>query len=85
MQTGLRPSEQVALKWHAVDNEFVHIELSRVRNIEKADLKTEESRRSIAIRPAMAQTLETLINLTTLRQGLPYQAISPGMGILGYI
>ncbi len=59
VQTGLRPSEQVAIKWQAVDNEFVHIELSRVRNREKASLKTEESRRSIAMRPEMAKTLET--------------------------
>jgi len=64
VQTGLRPSEQVALKWQAVDNEFVHIELSRVRNIEKASLKTEESRRSIAIRLAMAKTLEAQRELT---------------------
>jgi len=64
VQTGLRPSEQVALKWQAVDHEFVHIELSRVRNIEKADLKTEESRRSIAIRPAMAKTLKAQKELT---------------------
>ena len=58
VQTGLRPSEQVALKWTAIDAEFIHIELSRVRNLEKNDLKTECSRRSIAIRPAMAKILE---------------------------
>jgi len=58
VQTGLRPSEQVALKWAAIDDEFVHIELSRVRNQEKAELKTEESRRSIAMRPAMAKVLK---------------------------
>jgi integrase len=63
-QTGLRPSEQVALKWQAVDNDFVHIELSRVRNFEKSDLKTEDSRRSIAIRPAMAKTLKAQKQLT---------------------
>jgi integrase len=57
VQTGLRPSEQVALKWVAIDEEFIHIELSRVRNIEKEDLKTEDSRRRIEIRPAMRTVL----------------------------
>ena len=33
--TGMRPSEQVALKWSAVDDRFIHVELSRVRNLEK--------------------------------------------------
>jgi integrase len=64
VQTGLRPSEQVAIKWRAVDHEYVHIELSRVRNQEKGELKTEESRRSIAIRPAMAKVLEDQKKLT---------------------
>ena len=64
VQTGLRPSEQVALKWQAVEEKFIHIELSRVRNIEKTELKTEESRRSIAIRPAMAKTLDAQKQLT---------------------
>jgi integrase len=50
VQTGLRPSEQVALKWSAIDDRFIHIELSRVRNVEKEDLKTEERRRMIEIR-----------------------------------
>ncbi len=58
VQTGLRPSEQVALKWKAIDKEYVHIELSRVRNREKTDLKTEESRRSIRIRPGMKECLK---------------------------
>ena len=57
VQTGLRPSEQVALKWIAVDDEFIHIELSRVRNFEKEDLKTESSRRRIEIRPAIREVL----------------------------
>ena len=64
VQTGLRPSEQVALKWSAIDDEFVHIELSRVRNQEKTELKTVESRRSIVMRPTMAKTLEEQKNLT---------------------
>ena len=69
--TGLRPSEQVALKWQAVDRDYVHIELSRVRNREKTDLKTEDSRRSIALRPAMSKCLEIQRQLTgTL--GNPY-------------
>lgn len=58
VQTGLRTSEQVALKWEAIDEEFIHIELSRVRNIEKTDLKTEESRRRIKIRPSMKEMLD---------------------------
>jgi integrase len=58
VQTGLRPSEQVALKWSAIDARFVHIELSRVRNREKTDLKTPESNRRLEIRPSMRQILE---------------------------
>lgn len=57
LQIGLRPSEQVALKWVAVDDNFIYIELSRVRNREKEDLKTEDSRRRIEIRPAMRDVL----------------------------
>jgi integrase len=58
LQTGLRPSEQVALKWGAIDDEYIHIELSRVYNREKVDLKTEESRRRIKIRPGMQKWLD---------------------------
>ena len=57
VQTGLRPSEQVALKWGAVDDRFIHIELSRVRNQEKSDLKTSESNRRIEIRPSLRKIL----------------------------
>jgi integrase len=56
--TGLRPSEQVALKWAAVDDQFIHVELSRVRNLEKSDLKTAVSNRRIEIRPSMRKVLE---------------------------
>ena len=58
VQTGLGPSEQVALKWSAIDDAFIHIELSRVRNLEKADLKTGESQRMIEIRPSMRRVLD---------------------------
>lgn len=58
VQTGLRPSEQVALKWESVDDGFVHIERSRVRGREKTQLKTPESNRSIEIRPSMRKVLE---------------------------
>lgn len=68
VQTGLRPSEQVALKWSAVDARFVHIELSRVRNREKADLKTPESNRRLEIRPSMRQILEAQKRQTALFQ-----------------
>jgi integrase len=43
VQTGLRPSEQVALKWTDIDDHFIHIERSRVRNKEKDDLKMVEA------------------------------------------
>jgi integrase len=56
--TGMRPSEQVALKWSAVDDQFIHVELSRVRNLEKAELKTAASNRRIEIRPSMKKILE---------------------------
>ena len=55
----MRPSEQVALKWSAVDDQFIHIELSLVRNLEKADLKTAASNRRIDIRASMKKVLET--------------------------
>jgi integrase len=64
VQTGLRPSEQVALKWTDIDDHFIHIERSRVRNKEKDDLKTEESRRAIEIRPAMREVLDAQFELT---------------------
>jgi integrase len=71
VQTGLRPSEQVALKWSAIDDRFIHIELSRVRKVEKADLKTEQSIRRIELRPHILKTLERQWELTgELRQ--PY-------------
>ncbi|WP_319407469.1 site-specific integrase [uncultured Desulfosarcina sp.] len=56
--TGLRPSEQVALKWSALDGDFLHVELSRVAGLEKTDLKTEESQRIIELRPSMKRVLE---------------------------
>ena len=58
VRTGLRPSEQVALKWTAVDSRFVHVELSRVRNREKTELKTPESIRRIEIRPSIQEVLD---------------------------
>ncbi len=59
----MRPSEQGALKWSAVDNEFIHIELSRVKKIEKTELKTPESIRRIDLRPSMQKVLEAQKNL----------------------
>jgi integrase len=56
--TGVRPSEQVAIKWSAVDDQFIHIELSRVRNLEKTELKTAASNRRIDIRSTMKKVLE---------------------------
>jgi integrase len=49
VNTGLRPSEQVALKWSVIEKDSFSVELSRVRNREKEDLKTESSYRQIAI------------------------------------
>jgi len=64
VQTGLRPSEQVALKWTAIDGGYIHIELSRVRKLEKTDLKTEHSVRRIELRPKMVETLKRQWELT---------------------
>ena len=58
VNTGLRPSEQVALKWSAIENDFFSIELSRVRNREKKELKTESSYRIIAITDTIRNILE---------------------------
>ena len=66
--TGLRPSEQVALKWDAIDERFIHVELSRVRNVEKADLKTACSNRRIEIRPSLREVLKAQKKLTTAYQ-----------------
>jgi integrase len=71
VQTGLRPSEQVALKWQAIDERFIHIELSRVRGLEKVNLKTPESQRRIEIRPSMQEVLEAQRELTAAFQS-PY-------------
>ena len=48
----------MALKWGAIDDRFMHIELSRVRNVEKTDLKTPESNRRIEIRPSIRKVLD---------------------------
>lgn len=64
VQTGLRPSEQVALKWDSIDDEYIHIELSRVRNIEKDDLKTHGSTRMIPLRPTLRRILDEQKELT---------------------
>jgi len=57
VQTGLRPSEQVALKWTDIDGNYIFIERSRVKNKEKEDLKSSDSRRAIEIRPSMQKIL----------------------------
>ena len=75
VQTGLRPSEQVALKWDAIDSEYIHIELSRVRNYEKDDLKTHESRRRILLRPTLKHILNQQKELTKEMQS-PYVFIN---------
>ena len=59
------------MKWAAIDEQFIHIEASRVRNREKSDLKTCGSFRSIAIRPTLAKTLDAQRNLTAHLQS-PY-------------
>jgi integrase len=82
VQTGLRPSEQVALKWPVIDDKFIHVELSRVRNVEKEELKTEESRRRIELRPEMRKTLAAQWEQTQ-NFGSPYVFInSKGRPIL---
>jgi len=62
--TGLRPSEQVALKWSDIDGNHIYIERSRVKNKEKEDLKTTDSRRAIGIRPSMQKALDDQKALT---------------------
>ena len=64
VQTGLRPSEQVALRWNSIDESFIYIELSRVRKLEKADLKTEGSIRRLELRPSLLKTLKAQWKLT---------------------
>jgi integrase len=64
VQTGLRPSEQVALKWSDIDGQYIFVERSRVKNKEKTDLKTADSRRAIEIRPSMQAALEDQKMLT---------------------
>ena len=56
--TGLRPSEQVALKQEAIGDDYIHIGLSRVRNQEKTDLKNEYSRRDIELQQPMREVLD---------------------------
>jgi integrase len=58
VRTGLRPSEQVALKWQAIYETYIHIGVSRVRNREKTDLKNEYSRREIELQPSIRKVLE---------------------------
>ena len=58
VQTGLRPSEQVGLKWEKIDSEFIYIESSRVLGREKSDLKTEDSRRVIKLRDSVRRVLK---------------------------
>ena len=64
VQTGLRPSEQVALKWQAIDDEYIHVELSRVYNREKTQLKTKKSKRSIKISEGIRESLEKQRKMT---------------------
>jgi integrase len=61
----------VALKWSAIDERFIHIELSRVRKREKGDLKTAGSVRRIELRTAMRETLRKQKELTA-RFNQPY-------------
>lgn len=56
--TGLRTSEQIALKWSAIDDNYIHIELSRVPTGEKKELKTASSNRRIEIRGPIRKILE---------------------------
>jgi len=58
VNTGLRPSEQVALKWGVIQDDMFGVVLSRVRGQEKEDLKTESSDRLIALTPNLKDVLE---------------------------
>lgn len=64
VNTGLRPSEQVALKWDVVDKEYFSVQLSRVRNKEKKDLKTDSSNRLVAITKTIREILDRQRELT---------------------
>jgi integrase len=48
----------VALKWSAIDERFIYIELSRVRRLEKTELKTPESSRQLELRPSVKTILD---------------------------
>jgi len=76
VQTGLRPSEQVALKWNVIGDQFIDIELSRVRNREKTELKNEYSRRRIELRPAMRDVLDRQRHQVS-RFDSPYVFLTP--------
>ncbi len=54
----------IALKWSAIRNGYIDIELSRVRNEEKRDLKTVSSERSIKMRPSLQQILDQQREMT---------------------
>jgi len=58
VQTGMRPSEQTALRWDAIDDRFIHIRRSRVRGKEKDDLKTAGSNRFIPLSSYLRETLQ---------------------------
>ncbi len=65
----------MALKWTDIDDHYIHIERSRVRNKEKEDLKTEDSRRMIEIRPALRKVLDVQFELTRAEKS-PYVFIN---------
>ncbi|UCE55832.1 MAG: tyrosine-type recombinase/integrase, partial [Desulfobacterales bacterium] len=46
------------LKWSDIEGGYIYIERSRVKNREKEDLKTTDSRRAIEIRPSMQKALD---------------------------
>jgi hypothetical protein len=55
---GKRTPRGNALAPKSIDDRFIHIELSRVRNVEETDLKTPESNRRIEIRPSIGKVLD---------------------------
>ncbi len=65
ISTGLRPSEQVALKWSVINEQYINIELSSVtQGGEKDTLKTTHAHRKLRLRPKLKAILERQKELT---------------------
>ncbi|MFN3466451.1 MAG: tyrosine recombinase XerC, partial [Candidatus Brocadiales bacterium] len=79
--TGLRPSEQIALKWDSIDftRNKITVTEARVRGVEGTP-KTVESRRTIDMLPPAKEALKNQTKQTFLK--CPYVFLSKGGSIL---